>query len=101
MQALDGIDLVLRRGDYLALIGANGSGKTTLARHINGLLHPQAGRVVVSGLDTRRTATGLLAHHIGYVFQNPDHQIFAPTVRAEIAFGPRNLGCPARRWRVE
>jgi energy-coupling factor transporter ATP-binding protein EcfA2 len=90
--ALDGIDLTLDTGEFVALIGANGSGKTTLARHINGLLQPQAGHVVVEGADTRQVSTGILARTVGYVFQNPDHQIFAPTVRSEIAFGPRNLG---------
>jgi energy-coupling factor transport system ATP-binding protein len=90
--ALNGVDLTLMAGEYVALIGANGSGKTTLARHINGLLQPQSGRVVVAGNDTRRTSAGALAHRVGYVFQNPDHQIFAPSVRAEIAFGPQNLG---------
>jgi len=92
VQALAGIDLELHAGEYVALIGANGSGKTTLAKHVNGLLRPQRGEVSVLGRDVRETSTGELARHVGYVFQNPDHQIFAPSVREELAFGPRNLG---------
>jgi energy-coupling factor transport system ATP-binding protein len=92
VQALDGINLAIPGGEYVALIGANGSGKTTLAKHINGLLRPQSGRVRLAGADTRRKSPGELARQVGYVFQNPDHQIFAPTVHEEIAFGPDNLG---------
>lgn len=91
-QALAGVDLSISPGEFVALIGANGSGKTTLAKHVNGLLRPQQGRVVVYGSDTQEKSTGELARWVGYVFQNPDHQIFAPSVREEIAFGPRNLG---------
>ena len=90
--ALAGIDLTIPRGEYVALIGANGSGKTTLAKHVNGLLRPQQGRVLVAGTDTREKSTGELARSVSYLFQNPDHQIFAPSVREELAFGPRNLG---------
>ena len=92
VQALEGVELTVGTGEYIALIGANGSGKTTLAKHVNGLLQPQRGRVFVLGRDIRGTPTGELARQVGYVFQNPDHQIFAPSVREEIAFGPRNLG---------
>jgi energy-coupling factor transporter ATP-binding protein EcfA2 len=91
-QALAGIGLAISLGERIALIGANGSGKTTLAKHVNGLLRPQQGRVLIGGYDTRRKPTGELSRQVGYVFQNPDHQIFAPTVREEVAFGPRNLG---------
>lgn len=92
VQALAGVELTLHAGEYVALIGANGSGKTTLAKHVNGLLRPQRGEVSVVGRDVRETLPGELARHVGYVFQNPDHQLFAPSVREEIAFGPRNLG---------
>jgi len=95
VQALRAIDLRIDAGDYIALIGANGSGKSTLARHISGLLRPQTGRVIVLDKDTRHIPPGALARHVGYVFQNPDHQIFAPTVWEEVAFGPRNLGWDA------
>ena len=90
--ALAGIDLSIPRGAYTALIGANGSGKTTLAKHVIRLLRPERGRVLVLGQDTRRTTTGQLAHQVSYVFQNPDHQLFAANVWDEVAFGPRNLG---------
>jgi energy-coupling factor transport system ATP-binding protein len=93
--ALAGIDLDIANGDYVAVIGQNGSGKTTLAKHFNGLLKPRQGRVLVEGRDTRRITVGKLSQRVGYVFQNPDHQIFAPTTREEIAFGPRNLGLNA------
>ncbi len=92
VEALTRMNLRVLRGEYVALIGANGSGKTTLGKHVNGLLRPQAGRVLVAGDDTRRQSPGELARRVGYVFQNPDHQIFAATVRDEIAFGPRNVG---------
>ena len=90
--ALAGIELSIPQGAYTALVGANGSGKTTLAKHIIRLLQPDRGRVLVLGQDTRRTTTGQLARRVGYVFQNPDHQLFAASVWEEVAFGPRNLG---------
>ncbi len=90
--ALNGIDVDLNEGEFCALVGQNGSGKTTLAKHLNGLLKPDAGSVTVFGHDTRRASVGELAREVGYVFQNPDHQIFSANVRNELAFGPRNLG---------
>lgn len=90
--ALRGVSLRLGRGELVALVGVNGSGKTTLAKQLNGLLRPDSGRVLVGGLDTREQTTGDLARTVGYVFQNPDHQIFAHTVADEVAFGPSNLG---------
>src|SRR5207247_8431147 len=92
---LDGVDLTVRQGEFLAIVGANGSGKTTLAKLCKGLLVPTRGEVRIHGEDTRRMTAGRLASVVGYVFQNPDHQIFANTVSEEIAFGPRNLGVPA------
>lgn len=93
--ALDGVSLELRRGSLVGLIGQNGSGKTTLTKHLNGLLRPTSGRVLVEGLDTAREPVRRLARHVGYVFQDPSHQLFARTVADELAFGPRNLGCTA------
>jgi energy-coupling factor transporter ATP-binding protein EcfA2 len=89
---LRGINLEIHRGEAIALIGQNGSGKTTLAKQMNGLLHPDQGHVELDGIDTRQATTGELASRAGYVFQNPDHQIFSPSVEKEIAFGPENLG---------
>jgi energy-coupling factor transport system ATP-binding protein len=91
-QALDRIDLTIKQAEFIALIGRNGSGKTTLAKLFNGLLAPTRGVVLVHGQETRRMKAGQLAVAVGYVFQNPDHQIFAETVYEEVAFGPRNLG---------
>jgi len=91
-RALDGVDLVIRRGERVAIIGQNGSGKTTLVRHFNGLLRPSEGRVFVDGLDAAGRRVAALATSVGLAFQDPDRQIFAARVRAEVAFGPRNLG---------
>jgi energy-coupling factor transporter ATP-binding protein EcfA2 len=92
--ALRGVSLELPPGDFVALLGPNGSGKTTLAKHLDGLLQPGAGRVLVGDLDTRTAGVARLARAVGYVFQNPDHQIFSATVEEELAFGPRSQGLP-------
>jgi cobalt transport protein ATP-binding subunit len=89
---LAGVNLSIESGDFLAIVGQNGSGKTTLVKHFNGLLRPTRGRVLIGGQDTAGQSVGQLARKVGYLFQNPDHQIFAPTVWEEVAFGPRNLG---------
>lgn len=90
--ALESVDCAIERGSWTALIGQNGSGKTTMAKLCNGLLRPQSGQVRVMGQDTRDRSVGELARQVGYLFQNPDHQLFAPTVREEILFGLQNLG---------
>ncbi len=90
--ALRDVSLTIPEGQFLILAGPNGSGKTTLAKHFNGLLKPTRGRVLVNGEDTARLRVPQLAQTVGYVFQNPDHQIFAPTVWEEIAFGLRLRG---------
>ena len=92
IRAVDGVDLVVRGGERVALIGQNGSGKSTLVRHLNGLLRPTRGRVSIDGRDTARMTVAQLASRVGLVFQDPDRQIFAGSVRAEVEFGPRNLG---------
>jgi energy-coupling factor transport system ATP-binding protein len=90
--ALDGVSLRVSQGERVALIGQNGAGKTTLARHLNGIYRPTAGAVHVDGWDTAERSIAELAGKVGYLFQNPDEQLFARTVADEVAFGPRNLG---------
>ncbi len=92
IKALRGIDLQIREREFVAIVGQNGSGKTTLVKHFNGLLHPTKGEVRVEGVEVRETNMLQLARRIGFVFQNPDHQIFAERVIDEISFGPRNFG---------
>jgi energy-coupling factor transport system ATP-binding protein len=87
--ALDGVDLSVRRGEFLAVLGQNGSGKTTLVKHFNGLLKPTEGTVLVDGEETAKQGLRRLGQTVGYVFQNPDHQIFSDTVFDEVAFGPK------------
>jgi energy-coupling factor transport system ATP-binding protein len=90
--ALAAVSLTICPGEFIAMIGQNGSGKTTLAKHLNGLLTPTTGRVLLLGRDLRELRITQVAAEVGYVFQNPDHQIFAATVHDEVAFGPRNFG---------
>jgi energy-coupling factor transport system ATP-binding protein len=90
--ALHEVSLDISPGDRLALVGQNGSGKTTLAKLLVGLLEPKSGQILLDEKSIESIRPGTLARKIGFVFQNPDHQIFSPTVWEEIAFGPRNLG---------
>ncbi|MFB6221001.1 MAG: ABC transporter ATP-binding protein [Halolamina sp.] len=90
--AVDGVDLTVREGEVMALVGHNGSGKTTLAKHFNGLHKADSGDVTYRGRPVPDYTMGEIGREVGYVFQNPDHQIFAETVREEVAFGPRNFG---------
>ena len=92
VRALDGVDLRIAPGERVAIVGQNGSGKSTLVRHLNGLLRPTDGRVLVDGADARRMRVAKLAALVGVVFQDPDRQIFAGSVLDEVRFGPRNLG---------
>lgn len=91
--ALRGVDLEVATGERVAVLGPNGAGKTTLVLHLNGVLLPQAGRVLVDGLDTTAKAdVREVRRRVGIVFQDPDDQLFCPTVRQDVAFGPANLG---------
>ena len=90
--ALDGVDLAIETGELVAIVGQNGSGKSTLVRHLNGLLRPTAGTVEILGEDAAGLRVAALAARVGLAFQDPDRQIFAGRVRAEVAFGPRNMG---------
>jgi cobalt transport protein ATP-binding subunit len=92
VEALKGVNLQIREGEFLALVGQNGSGKTTLAKHLNGLLKPTRGEVLFRGRPLQEIRRTEMARHVGYVFQNPDHQIFSNTVREEVGFGLRMAG---------
>ena len=95
VKALDGVDLTIEQGEFVAIIGANGSGKSTLARHLNCLHMPTEGRVEVSGLDTMEEKNMWdIRQQVGMVFQNPDNQIVAAVVEEDVAFGPENIGVP-------
>jgi energy-coupling factor transport system ATP-binding protein len=92
VRAVDGVDLEIRRGERVAIVGQNGSGKTSLVLHWNGLLRPTEGRVFVEGVDATDLRVAQLARTVGIAFQDPDRQIFAGRCRTEVAFGARNAG---------
>ena len=92
VEALRGVSINIRSGEAVAIIGENGAGKTTLVKHINGLLKPSSGRVLVGDWDTREHSVARMAARVGFVFQNPDDQIIERRVGDEVAFGPRQLG---------
>ena len=92
IEALKGVSFTVDDGEFVAIMGQNGAGKTTLVKHFNGLLKPTSGRVVVDGVETTKTSVATLAKTVGFVFQNPDHQLFSETVDEEIAFALKNFG---------
>jgi len=92
IQALKGVSLTIRNGEFVAIMGQNGAGKTTLVKHFNGLLKPTKGKVLIDGVDTKKVSVATLARNVGFVFQNPDHQLFSETVEDEIAFALKNFG---------
>jgi energy-coupling factor transporter ATP-binding protein EcfA2 len=91
-RALAGLDLTVRAGERVAVLGPNGAGKTTLALHLNGVLSGGAGRVEVAGLEVRRANLREIRRRVGLIFQDPDDQLFMPTVAEDVAFGPANFG---------
>ena len=91
-EALKGIDLVIEGNEPVAIIGQNGAGKTTLVKHFNGILRPTSGQVLVNGEDINSRSTAQWSKTVGYVFQNPDDQLFLDSVRKELEFGPRQIG---------
>jgi energy-coupling factor transport system ATP-binding protein len=92
VEALKGVSLTIQDGEFLAIMGENGAGKTTLVKHFNGLLKPTKGKVLVDGVETTKVSVATLARTVGFVFQNPDHQLFSETVEEEIAFALKNFG---------
>jgi len=101
--ALKGINLILNKGEFVALIGENGAGKSTLASLLIGLLKPIHGKILINGMDTKNKKVADLAQKIGYLFQNPDNQIFTSKVFDEVAFGLRNINLDSKEveYRVE
>ncbi|MFQ6056137.1 MAG: ABC transporter ATP-binding protein, partial [Methanosarcinales archaeon] len=101
--ALKGINLVLNKGEFVAIIGKNGAGKSTLASLLIGLLKPTHGKIFIDGIDTKNKKVADLAQKIGYLFQNPDNQIFTSKVFDEVAFGLRNINLDSKEveYRVE
>jgi energy-coupling factor transport system ATP-binding protein len=92
VKALNGISLTIETNEQVAIVGQNGAGKTTLVKHLNGLLQPTSGSVLIDDWITSEHQVAKLASRVGYVFQNPDEQLFTKTVHQEVSFGPKNLG---------
>jgi energy-coupling factor transport system ATP-binding protein len=92
VEALKGISLAVRNGEFVAIMGQNGAGKTTLVKQFNGLLKPTKGTVLIDDVDTTKVSVAKLARTVGFVFQNPDHQLFSESVEEEIAFALKNFG---------
>ncbi len=92
VEALKGLSVTIRDGEFVAIMGQNGAGKTTLVKHFNGLLKPSRGKIVVDGNDVSKMSVAALSRNIGFVFQNPDHQLFSESVQQEISFALKNFG---------
>jgi energy-coupling factor transport system ATP-binding protein len=92
VEALKGVSLTIKDGEFVAVMGQNGAGKSTLVKHFNGLLKPSLGTVRVNEVETKKTSVAALARNVGFVFQNPDHQLFSETVEEEISFALKNFG---------
>jgi len=92
VEALKGVSLTIQDGEFVAIMGQNGAGKTTLVKHFNGLLKPTKGRVVVDAVDVTKVSVASISRNVGFVFQNPDHQLFCESVEEEISFALRNFG---------
>ena len=92
VEALKGISLTIKDGEFVAIMGQNGAGKSTFVKHFNGLLKPSVGTVKIDGVETTKSSVAALARNVGFVFQNPDHQLFSETVEEEISFALKNFG---------
>lgn len=93
-KALDGVTFEIGHGESVAIVGANGAGKSTLLMHLNGILTPSRGTVRIGDVPVGKNTLSDIRKAVGMVFQNPDDQLFMPTVREDVAFGPMNLGLP-------
>jgi len=91
---LQGVSFKIRKGLNVAIMGENGAGKTTLLRCLIGVIRPTKGKIIIDGVDSRKSSVAEIARKVGIVFQNPDYQLFSKTVSEELAFGPRNIGVP-------
>ncbi len=91
-EVLQNVNLQIKDGEFIAIMGENGAGKTTLVKMFNGLLKPTLGKVLVDGINTHEKSVAQLSRNVGLIFQNPDHQLFAETVAEELAFSLRNFG---------
>lgn len=106
-KALENINFTVEKGEKIAILGPNGAGKSTLLHHFNGLLMPTGGKIYVLGREVSKANLDYIRQKVGLVFQNPDDQLFAPTVLQDVAFGPRNLGLPSSeieervKWALE
>ena len=100
LESLCGVDLEIEEGSFVAVLGHNGSGKSTLAKHMNAILVPDSGSVIVDGIDSRdEDKTFEIRRRVGMVFQNPDNQLVANVVEDDVAFAPENLGVPSAEIR--
>lgn len=100
-KALNNVSLTINDGEFVAVVGHNGSGKSTLAKHLNALLLPTEGKVLVDGMDTADEADTLsIRQRVGMVFQNPDNQLVTTIVEEDVAFGPENIGVPGNEIRT-
>lgn len=98
--ALNGVNIEIQKGEFVAILGHNGSGKSTVAKHFNAILLPSGGKVMVAGMDTaNEKLLEKIRKTVGMVFQNPDNQIVATVVEEDVAFGPENMGVPPEKIR--
>lgn len=97
-ELLHDISCTIDDGQLVALLGPNGAGKTTLLKHLNGLMKPSSGSVLINGMDTRKTKTSVLAREVGFLFQNPDRQILCSTVYDELCFGLKHCDVAKTEW---
>jgi energy-coupling factor transport system ATP-binding protein len=95
VEALKGVSITIKDGEFVAIMGQNGAGKSTFVKHFNGLLKPTSGTIRSDGVETTKSSVASLARNVGFVFQNPDHQLFSETVEDEIAFALKNFGFEA------